>query len=62
MLIRLDAGMEQPDRRTGFKHANIVQWAKEHRDELVTAAIVLVRNWLENAGGGAGMGARSKGS
>lgn len=61
VLIRLDAGMEQPDRRTGFKHANIVQWAKEHRDELVTAAIVLVRNWLENAGGRRWHG-RAKGS
>lgn len=51
VLIRLDAGMEQPDRRSGFKHSDIAAWAKAHRDALVTAAVTLVRNWQENAAG-----------
>lgn len=51
VLTHLDAGMEQPDRRTGFKHGDITAWAKAHRDDLVTAAVTLTRNWQENAAG-----------
>lgn len=61
VAIRLDAGMEQPDRRTGFKHSDITAWAKAHRDALVTAAVTLTRNWQENANG-RGWHGRAKGS
>ena len=44
--IRLDAGVEEPWHRQGFKHDSLLEWADEHRGELVWAALVLVANWL----------------
>ena len=42
--IRLDAGVEHPEERTGFRHA-LPAWAYAHRVELVTALLSLVRAW-----------------
>jgi hypothetical protein len=44
--IRLDAEMERPEERTGFKHA-LPPWAYEHRPELVSACVSLIRAWLD---------------
>lgn len=44
--IRLDANAEQPWIRDGFKHKRLISWASEHRDELATAAITLIRAWI----------------
>ncbi len=44
--IRLDAGVEEPWHRQGFRHDPLLEWADEHRGELVWAALVLVANWL----------------
>jgi hypothetical protein len=46
--IRLDAKMDQPWTRPpeSFRHANLRQWAVEHRGELVWAALVLTRAWI----------------
>ena len=32
--------------REGFKHANLREWADEHRGELIWAGLSLVRAWL----------------
>lgn len=45
VLIRLDAGMAEPWKRSGFKH-ELPLWAYEHRAELIRANVILVRNWL----------------
>jgi len=42
----LDAGVEEPWHRQGFRHDPLLEWADEHRGELVWAALVLVANWL----------------
>lgn len=44
--IRLDAGEERPWLRKDFKHPNLLEWATERRGDLVTAALILVRNWF----------------
>ena len=44
--IRLDARMEHPNARTGFRHPQLVPWAKDHRAELLWAALTLCRAWL----------------
>jgi hypothetical protein len=46
VLIRLDAGMEQPTQRTGFKHPHLKRWAREHRGELLWAALTLCQAWV----------------
>lgn len=48
MYIRLDANMERPDTRTGFKH-DVSLWAQENRDDLIRAVLILINNWV--AGG-----------
>jgi len=45
--IRLDAEEEQPELRTGFRHGNLLEWTLEHRGELVSATVSLVRAWLD---------------
>lgn len=47
LWIRIDADAEKPWEREGFKHPNLKQWVKENRDQLVTAAITLIRAWVE---------------
>ena len=44
--IRLDAGVEEPWHRQGFRHDPLLEWADKHRGELVRAALILVANWL----------------
>lgn len=46
--IRLDARVENPAMRASsrFKHAQLTEWAKQHRGELIHAALVLVQAWL----------------
>lgn len=43
--IRMDAGMQHPDKRT-FKHAHIQDWTMRHRKELVGALLVIAQAWL----------------
>lgn len=45
--IRIDADSEKPWEREGFKHPNLKRWARENRNELVTAAITLIRAWVD---------------
>lgn len=43
--VRLDSQQAQPWRRTGFKHDNLIAWAKANRCALVRALLLLVRSW-----------------
>jgi hypothetical protein len=43
--IRLEAPEDRPWLRTEFKHRHIEVWAREHRGELIWAALTLIRNW-----------------
>jgi hypothetical protein len=43
---RLDAQVDAPWKRTGFRHANLLGWAKANRGELVWAALVLCQAWI----------------
>ncbi|HNO79737.1 MAG TPA: hypothetical protein PKN33_16950 [Phycisphaerae bacterium] len=44
--IRLDAKVEAPESRKGFRHANLIQYVRDHRTRLVHAALTLVQAWL----------------
>lgn len=44
--VRLDAGVERPWLRTGFRHPDLRLWAREHRGELVWAALTLCQAWV----------------
>lgn len=43
--VRLDARMERPGLRTGFRHKNLNAWVGANRGKLIWALMVLVRNW-----------------
>ena len=45
--IRLDAGVERPEERQGFRHADLPGWVREHRSELVSACLSLIQAWLD---------------
>jgi putative DNA primase/helicase len=44
--IRLDPKQDRAWMRTGFKHGRVATWAKEHRSELVRAALTLIQAWI----------------
>ena len=46
VTIRLDAGMERPEERTGFRIPKILSWARENRPTLIWAVLTLVQNWV----------------
>jgi hypothetical protein len=43
--IRLDAKQSQPFWRTGFRHADLRGWVREHRGELIGALLTIARYW-----------------
>jgi putative DNA primase/helicase len=43
---RLDAHVERPWLRQGFRHPNIKDWVAERRAELVRANLVLIQAWI----------------
>lgn len=45
--IRIDANQEKPWDRKEFKHPRLKTWARENRNQLVTAAITLIRAWVD---------------
>src|SRR5262249_14953865 len=45
--VRLVTDVERPWQRTGFRHSNLPAWALTHRSDLVWAALVIVRSWLD---------------
>ena len=44
--VRLDAKVDRPWERSGFRHDPLVPWVSESRHELVWSLLVLVQNWL----------------
>lgn len=44
--IRLDAKVEAPEQRTGFRYPNLTAHVREHRGVLAAAALTLCRAWL----------------
>jgi hypothetical protein len=44
--IRLDAQVERPQDRTGFKHDDLRGWVESHRARLVWAGLTLIRSWI----------------
>ena len=46
-LIRLDSGVERPEERAGFRHPDLLGWARDRRDRIVSAALSIVRRWLD---------------
>lgn len=55
---RLDAGVERPWTRTGFRHEYLGPWVRQNRTNIVTAILTLVRWWQAN---GSSPGTRSLG-
>ena len=45
--IRLDAGVERPDHRNGFRHPNVTDYLLDNLPRLRNAALSLVHHWLE---------------
>ncbi len=43
--VRLESPEAHPEDRKGFKHPNVEQYAREHRNELVIAALTVLRAW-----------------
>lgn len=44
--IRLQAMMENPETRSGFKYPNLLSAVRSKRSELVAAALTLIRGWF----------------
>ncbi|MGH6813689.1 MAG: hypothetical protein ACREDM_15565 [Methylocella sp.] len=44
--IRLDARLDQPWRRGGFRHPGLMAWIKANRGRLVAACLTLCRAWV----------------
>jgi len=44
--IRLEANVERPWERTGFRHANLRGWVRKHRGEVISALLTLVKKWI----------------
>jgi hypothetical protein len=44
--IRLDAGAEHPGQREGFRHPDLRDWSRAHRQAVVAAALTLGQAWL----------------
>jgi hypothetical protein len=42
----MDAKVDRPHERTGFRHPDLREWAHEHRDQLVWACLTLTTHWL----------------
>lgn len=47
VLIRLDACVERPEDRTGFRHENLEVWVRDNRPKIVSALCKLVQSWVE---------------
>ena len=44
--IRLSSPLENPEERTGFKHADLRGHVRKHRSELLGAALTILRAWF----------------
>ena len=46
--IRLDAKVEKPYERTGFKHPNLKKWVLENRVLLVSALLSIIKSYIDS--------------
>jgi Bifunctional DNA primase/polymerase, N-terminal len=46
VLVRMDAKVEDPSSRTGFRHPNLAAWVLEHRGRLLWAVLTLGQAWI----------------
>jgi len=46
VMIDLDTRESSPEKRTGFRHADIRGWVEKHRGRLVWACLTLIQNWI----------------
>ena len=44
--VRLNANVDRPELRTGFRHPNLPAWVKDNRADLVWAALTLIQAWI----------------
>lgn len=44
--IRMEPAQERPWERTGFKHDPIREWVLQNRQELISAVLVIIQNWI----------------
>jgi hypothetical protein len=44
--IRLDAEMEDPASRTGFRHNPLTTWVRANRGDLLWAVLTIIQNWI----------------
>jgi len=44
--IRLDAKQDRPEKRDGFLHPNLQEWAVKNRGQLVWAVLIMVNKWI----------------
>jgi len=44
--IRLDAKVERPWLREGFRHPDLRQWMNENRGELIWGALTIIQAWI----------------
>lgn len=50
LLARLESPLENPEERTGFKHANLYEWIMAERPRLVVAALTILRAFARLGG------------
>lgn len=46
--IRLDSHSENPEFRSGFRHADLIRWVRNHRSQLMTAALTILAAYIRN--------------
>lgn len=46
VMIDLDANMESPQKRSGWRHSDIKQYVRDNRGKLVWACLTLIQNWV----------------
>lgn len=58
VLIRMDAGVDRPEERQGFRHPDLVAHVRQARHQLVAAVVAIVQEWVARGmpDGGATLG------
>ena len=46
-LIRMDAGMQNPEERKDFRHPNLAEWVAKNRVQIVTACLSIIQAWID---------------
>ena len=55
LMARLESDMESPEERTNFQHANLFQWVRDHRPELVADGLTVLRSYTSHGRPGTGV-------